>query len=208
MKRPDRSLVLTAAASACALAWTVLVAASPPVFFAWATPFGVVWLAASALAAPPGLPARLRPNALDLFIGAASGIAVYGASRMFLWATCGGLTDVLRGPVAATFQRFDTRAPLSALALFFVLAPAEELYWRGVVQARLGTRLGAATAVIVATALAALLALAAREPILALAIALTYAIWGALTAWRKSLVPALVSHSIWSTLVAVTTRPT
>jgi hypothetical protein len=194
-------------ATVAALSWHALVAASPPRFFVWATAFGVAWLTASALAAPPGLLARLRPRALDVSLGVASGIAGYALARVFVWATCGGVTDALSEPLGALFARFEARAPLPALALFFVLAPAEELYWRGVVQARLRERLGAVRAVAVATAIPAVLALAAGEPLLALAMLPTYAAWGALAAWRGSLVPALVSHAIWSTLVAVVARP-
>jgi uncharacterized protein len=196
-----------AVSSLGALLWMVLVSASPATFFEWATPIGLVWLAVSVLAAPPGLQARLRPTRFDLLLGLASGLAVYALSLGFVWATCGGVTDALCAPIGEVFQRFDTRAPLPALALFFVLAPAEELYWRGVLQPRLTARLGAAPTVIVATALAVLLALATSEPILALAIIPTYSLWGALTAWRNSLVPALVSHSVWTTLVAAIAPP-
>jgi uncharacterized protein len=163
---------VTAALVAAALAtaaWALLVASSPPRFFAYAAPFCVLWLGVSALAAPPGLAARLRPRAADVLLGVATGLALYAGSRLFLWAFCGGLTDVLCAPLGAMFDRFRTRALLPGLALFFLIAPAEELLWRGVVQARLEPRLGRVRAVALATALAVLVALATREPFLALA---------------------------------------
>jgi uncharacterized protein len=188
-----------------ALSWALLVALAPPGFFAWATAFGLLWLVLSVLAAPAGLSSRLRPTAADVALGAASGLALYALSRGFMWATCGGLTEGLRAPVAALLARFETRAVLPAFSLFFVLAPAEELFWRGVVQARLAPRLGSVRAIAVATGLAALLALATGEPLLAAAIVPTYGVWGALAAWRDSLVPAVVSHALWSTLIALWT---
>jgi len=94
-----------------------------------------------------------------------------------------------------------------ALVLVLLIAPAEELFWRGVVQARLEPRIGAARAVALATALAVAVALASGEPFLALATLPTYALWGALATWRGSLVPAIVSHAVWSVLVASLAPP-
>jgi CAAX protease family protein len=201
-----RGIAATAAVAA-ALLWALLVAASSPRFFVYAAPFCLAWSALSALAAPPGLAARLRPRARDVLLGLAAGVVLYAGSRLFLWALCGGFTDALCGPLGAMFERFRTRAPLPGLALFFLIAPAEELFWRGVVQPRLAARLGATRGVLSATALAVLLALATGEPFLALATLPTYAAWGGLVAWRGSLVPAIVSHALWSTLVAVLAPP-
>jgi hypothetical protein len=75
------------------------------------------------------------------------------------------------------------------------------------VQGWLARRLGPARGLAAAVALAVLLALATREPFLALATLPTYAAWGALAAWRGSLVPALVSHVTWSLLVASLAPP-
>jgi membrane protease YdiL (CAAX protease family) len=105
------------------------------------------------------------------------------------------------------YVRFETRALVPALSLFLLIAPAEELFWRGVVQARLSKRLRAPAAVAATTALAVGLALATAEGFLALATAPTYAAWGLLCAWRRSLVAPLVSHAIWSVLVATVAPP-
>jgi membrane protease YdiL (CAAX protease family) len=198
---------ITAAAAGAAAVWALLVAASPRGFFAAAAPFCALWLLLSARAAPPGLSARLRPRPGDLGLALSTALLLYALSRAFLWAGCGGLTDVLCGPLAAMFHRFDTRGLLPALVLGLLVAPAEELFWRGFVQERLALRFGRAPAVALATALAVALALATGEPFLALATAPTYAAWGALAAWRRSLVPSLVSHSAWSVLVAAVAPP-
>jgi hypothetical protein len=195
-----------AAAGATAL-WTGLVAWSPPEFFAVAALFSAAWIALSATAAPPGLLARLRPTAADVLLGLVAGAALYGLTRAFLWVTCGGLSEALCRPMVEMYVRFETRAPLPALALLLLIAPAEELFWRGVVQAHLEPRIGAAPAVALATALAATVALAGGEPFLALATLPTYALWGTLATWRRSLVPAIVSHGVWSVLVASVAPP-
>lgn len=196
-----------AAAALAAMGWALLVAASPPRFFAWATPLALAWMALSLAGAPPGLRARLHPRGTDVLLGLAVAGVLYAGARAFLWAGCGGVTEALCAPTAAMFERFRTRALGPGLALALAIAPAEEAFWRGLVQARLAPRLGPARAVGTATALAAALALATGEGLLALATVPTYAAWGALVVWRGSLVPALVSHAAWSVLIATVAPP-
>ena len=197
----------TLAAAAAAAAWALLVSASPGWFFAAAAPLCAVWMALSARAAPPGLAARLRPRAADLALGLGVAAVLYAGARLVVWAGCGGPTDALCGPLAALLGRFHARALLPALVLGLLAVPAEELFWRGVVQERLVARLGAPLAVAAATGIAVAVALAFREPLLALATAPTYAAWGALAAWRRSLVAPIVSHAAWTLLVMVLAPP-
>lgn len=204
-------LVRVLPAALLTVAWAALVAASPPWFFAAAAPFCALWIAASALAAPGGLPgfgARLRPRAADVLLGLAAAALLFLAARAFLWLTCGGPSRALCGPLHDMFDRFATRGLWPGLVLALLVAPAEEAFWRGAVQARLATRLGRpAAAVGVATALAAAVALGSGEPFLALATVPAYATFGALAAWRGSLVPAIACHSAWTVLIAVVLPP-
>jgi membrane protease YdiL (CAAX protease family) len=194
------------ASAAAALGWTALVASSPPRFFAWAAPFAAAWMALSAGAAPPDLRERLRLRSADLALAVAIGVGLYVAARLFLWAFCGGLSTALCGPMADMFVRYRTRAFLPAVALGLVIAPAEELFWRGVVQARLAPRIGEVPAVAAAAAIPTLLALGSGEPFLALATLPTYAVWG-LLAVRRGLPAAVVSHALWSVLIAAVVPP-
>jgi membrane protease YdiL (CAAX protease family) len=205
---PDRRRRLAAAAAAAlALGFSLLVAASPDAFFLLAAPVCVAWAIASAIAARPGLRARLSPRVADVLLGIAAAGLLYAGARGFLWTLCGGLSDVLCAPLAGTLDRFQARSWPAALVIALLLAPAEELFWRGLVQPRLVARLGAVRGVAAAVALAIGLALATGEPFLALAMLPTYAAWGALAAWRGSLVPGLVSHAAWSVLVAAVAPP-
>jgi membrane protease YdiL (CAAX protease family) len=198
---------IAAAAAGAAGAWALLVSASPPWFFLAAGPLCAAWIALSARAAPPGLAGRLRPRDGDLAAGLALALVLFAGTRAVLWAGCGGASDALCAPVAAMFARFETRTPLAAIVLVALVAPAEELFWRGFVQERLVRRLGRLQGVVVTTGLAVALALATREPLLALAMVPTYAAWGALAAWRGTLVAPIVSHAAWSVLVATVVAP-
>jgi len=194
-------------AAAAATAWAFLVAGSPRWLFLAAVPLCAIWLALSARAAPPGLAARLRPRWGDLGLALSIALLLYAGARAFLWAGCGGVSDVLCAPLASTHARFHARGAGPALALGLLVAPAEELFWRGVVQARLAPRLGRWGAVAAATGIAIAAALVTGEPFLALATAPTFAAWGALAAWRGSLVPSIASHAAWTVLVASVAPP-
>ena len=197
----------TAAALAAAAVWAALVARSPPWFFAAAAPFCAGWIALSLAAAPPGRAERLRPRWGDLGLALGAALVLYAGTRAFLWLGCGGVTDVLCRPLGEMFARFQTRGVRSGLTLGLLVAPAEELFWRGLVQERLARRFGRARGVALATALAVAVALASGEPFLALATLPTYAAWGALAAWRGTLVPSILSHATWSVLVATVVPP-
>jgi len=188
-------------------AFALLIDASPRSFFLLASPLCLVWMVASSRAAPPGLRDLLRPRAADVALGLASAAVLYAGARLFLWGFCGGFSDALCAPMQDTLRRFEARSVPAALAIALLIAPAEELFWRGVVQGWLARRLGPARGLAAAVALAVLLALVTGEPFLALATLPTYAAWGALAAWRGSLVPALVSHVTWSLLVASLAPP-
>jgi membrane protease YdiL (CAAX protease family) len=195
----------TAGAAAAAAVWALLVARAPPWFFAAAAPFCAAWIALSLRAVPPDAAPR-RPRAGDVALALALALALYAGARAVLWAGCGGWSDALCGPLGATYGRFATRTPLAALVLAALVAPAEELFWRGVVQGRLVRRLGVARGVAVAASLSALVPLATGEVLLALAALPTSAAWGALAA-RRGLTSAVVSHAVWTVLVASLAPP-
>src|SRR5512133_593438 len=157
MGRP--AFPLAAAIGAAAL-WSVLVAWSPPWFFPVAAPLCALWMALSMAAAPPGLTERLEPEPGEVALGVGAALLLYAGTRLFLRASCGGFTDALCGPLHEVFARFHTRTLGAALALGLLVAPAEELFWRGVVQARLAARLRGPAAIAITTGLAAAVAVA------------------------------------------------
>ena len=192
------------ASTAGMIGWTALVHFDPPRFFLIATGVCLGWLALSAGAMGPRLRSRLAPGPMGAVWGVALGLFLYLASRAFLWAFCGGFSTALCGELTSVYTRFsDGRSVGGALALAIVIAPAEELYWRGVVLNRLRPRLGRWGAVAAATLLSSLVLLLAGEPLLALAALPTSAFWGVLTELRRSLFPSTLSHGLWDLLIVV-----
>ncbi|WP_233602297.1 CPBP family intramembrane glutamic endopeptidase [Corallococcus sp. CA047B] len=192
-----------AAATVGVLAWTALVHAHPPFFFAVASGFCAVWLAVTWRAM--GLWQRPLPGLSlpDAAWSVAQAVVLYVGARVFLWAFCGGFTDALCEPLHAVYATFGTGSWSTALALVLLLVPAEELFWRGLVQGTLRPRLGRWGAVAGSAVLSSLALLVFGEPLLALAALPTSLAWGALAEWRRTPMASWLSHALWDVLIVV-----
>jgi uncharacterized protein len=185
------------------LLWTALVHVHPPYFFLWAVLFCAGWLALSWKALGEAGRRLLAPRASELGWGVALAGVLYVGSRAVLWALCGGFSELLCQPLMEVYERFGTGSLGAGLALALVIAPAEELFWRGVVQQALRPRFGRVGGAVVASVLSSLVLLAFQEPLLALAALPTSLAWGLLAEWRRSLVASWVSHSLWDLLIVI-----
>jgi membrane protease YdiL (CAAX protease family) len=102
---------------------------------------GVGSLGAFALYANPAL-RRTRPRPHDLASGLATAVALYGVfqagdrfARRFLPTGSADIEDVYR-------RRALAPTPFIAVALALLIAPGEELFWRGLVNSYLAQELG------------------------------------------------------------------
>jgi membrane protease YdiL (CAAX protease family) len=148
----------------------------------------------------PFLPARLRPTGRLAAMGAAAGLGLYaltGAGALVarqtpLWA---GVQEVaaLAGSVPPA---------LAVLLVAAVTSPAEEVLWRGAVFARATRRLGPGWRPVAATTglYAAAVALTGH-PLLVLAALACGAVWARQRQVTGSLVPGVVSHAVWASLL-------
>jgi hypothetical protein len=185
------------------LPWTALVHVHPPHFFAWAALYCAVWNALSWKVLGKEGRSRLVPGRADVPWGVTLAGVLYVGSRAVLWALCGGFSEVLCEPLKHVYATFGTGSPGAAVALALVIAPAEELFWRGVVQQELRPRLGRVGCAVVSAVLSSLVLLAFGEPLLALAALPTSLAWGLLAEWRRGLVASWVSHSLWDVLIVI-----
>lgn len=151
--------------------------------------------------------ARAREPEVDRMValaaGAGAGLVLFVATRVFVrvvsrWEAFGRHTGDMYGRAG--------EVPLHrALVLSLgVMVPAEELFWRGLVQQELslgwlGTRGGA----LVAWALYVLANLPSRSlPIVAGAV-VGGAVWGGLAWWSGGILAGLASHILWTGLMLV-----
>ena len=177
----------------------------PAAFWFRVVPFWSAMVAFSAFswwaAWHPYFRVRLRPTRRLVLMGLLSGVALY------LLFVAGALV-VRETPLWPLIERVleltRTTAPggLAALVIVFATSPSEEVLWRGAVFARMTRRYGAGWKPVVLTTLAyaGFVALSGIV-VLPLAALVCGAVWTRQRQVTGSIVPGLVSHTLWSLLM-------
>lgn len=190
--------LMAAGALGVLLAWRLVVAGRVTVWAAMGTVTGAAGLASLATG---------RVSLSPEFGWAWAALAGVGAGVVLYLGTLAFVLVVRRWPF---FDRhveeiYDQRRGLSipaALGLAaLVVAPGEELFWRGLFQWRLASALGWPAGAALTWA-AYILANAASEslPILAGAV-VSGAVWGALALWTHGVLASMVCHTVWTGLM-------
>jgi membrane protease YdiL (CAAX protease family) len=135
-----------------------------------------------------------------LLVGSGTALVLYVATLAFV-------AVVRRWP---PFERhvdqiYDQRRGLSLPAALVlaaaVVAPGEELFWRGLFQGRLAGATGWVAAALVTWAVYVVANAASGSlPILAAAV-VSGAVWGALALWTHGVLASLACHSLWTALM-------
>ncbi|HET6795010.1 MAG TPA: CPBP family intramembrane glutamic endopeptidase [Acidimicrobiales bacterium] len=179
----------------------------PPRFWDRMTATGLA-LGGLALAADPEL-RRIRPRPRHLVEGAAIAAVLYGVFQVGDVMARRVMPDGA-GDIDAIYElRSGQDARLIAARLAAVIGPAEELFWRGFLQRRLGRNRGRAGAWALASAAYGGVHLSSGNPTLVGAASVAGAYWSALAAAGVAMESLIVSHVIWDIvifLVAPTTR--
>jgi membrane protease YdiL (CAAX protease family) len=149
----------------------------------------------------PYLRARLRPTRRLVAMGVLSGVALYlcfcagalAVQQTPLWPRVGQVADLARATAPGA---------LAALVIVFATSPSEEVLWRGAVFARLTRRYGPGWRPVVLTAVAyALFVGFSGSLVLALAALVCGVVWARQRQVTGSIVPSLVSHTLWALLL-------
>lgn len=191
---------------------TVLVWAGPPlVAAAWLAVrrgWTSIWVAMAAVAGPLGALALVAGvpvagevgGAAEAALGLGAGLALYGATAAFMYVARGW--SVLARHAGAVYAWRESLPLWVALLLAsVVVAPGEELLWRGLVQGRLAVHLGASGAAAAAwAAYVAVNAVAGSLPIL-LGAAVGGAAWAALALWTGGVAASIACHVVWTGLM-------
>lgn len=154
---------------------------------------------AAALVRRPLVATRVGDGAA-LVVGTASGLALYIGTRAFV--AVAGRWEPFRRAVVESY-RAAAEVPLrESLALsLLIMVPAEELFWRGLFQARLDQSLMALAAgawtwlAYVGANLAS-----GSLPIVAGAV-VGGALWAGLAVWSGGVLASLLSHMLWTGLM-------
>lgn len=138
---------------------------------------------------------------LAVAAGAAAGVGLYLATRLFVVAI----------RPWRTFQRHSIQTyarqaglPLATAIVLaaLVMAPGEELFWRGLFQAKLSVVLDGRTAgAAVAWAAFVVANLPSRNLAIVAGAAVGGAVWSALAWWTGGVLASIVCHSLWTALM-------
>ena len=138
-----------------------------------------------------------------LGLGIASAVFLYA----IFWLGKFILTSLYPGApteIESVYARREALLPwLIAPLLLLVTGPAEEIYWRGLLQRVLVQRIGPMSGLLLATACYALVHVWTLNTALVLAAFTAGLIWGWLYLVERSLVPVIISHAIWSVTIFV-----
>ncbi|HET7087820.1 MAG TPA: CPBP family intramembrane glutamic endopeptidase [Anaerolineae bacterium] len=149
-----------------------------------------------ALAAEPGL-RRTRFSLRDVLAGLGSAGILYGVFQIgdrlarLILPKGGAEIDAIYG--------LETLRPRQELAarLAFIIGPAEELFWRGLVQARLMRQFGPLPGYVLGTAAYGGAHLVTGNLTLIAAATIAGAFWGGLSALGAPMGALIVSHAVW-----------
>lgn len=172
---------------------------------------GNVWVVTPAVMGCLGVAAVLarrlvwagHPGGVRSFaIGVASGLALYGATLVFILIV--SRWERVRSMVADQYGWAKGTSRLRVIASsLLIVVPAEEVFWRGLVQGRLASTM----AVAAASALAWLAYVAATSPArsapLTAAAVVGGAVWVGLAWWSGGICASLASHMVWTGLMLI-----
>lgn len=137
-----------------------------------------------------------------LLIGSMSGIGLFGffwfGSMMIDW-----LNLPFAGQISRLYSMFSPEILWHYLVLVLIIAPGEEIFWRGFIQKRFGKHLGIRNGMIASILLYSSVHFYSGEFILVLAAILAGTVWSALYAWKKSLPLVIVSHIVFDLLLFI-----
>ncbi|RSD28215.1 CPBP family intramembrane glutamic endopeptidase [Mesobacillus subterraneus] len=137
-----------------------------------------------------------------LSIGIASGLGLFG-----LFWLGSFLIDVLNLPfssqITRLYNQFSPDLFWHYLVLVLIIAPGEEIFWRGFIQKRLSKYFSTKMTVGLSVLLYASVHLWSGQFILVLAAIIAGLAWSILYAWKRSLPLVIVSHIVFDLLLFV-----
>jgi len=186
--------VVVAGLLVAGLAWAWLFSAGPDRFWNRAAAAGIVIATFGVVVERQGLGHLFRPTPADVAIGVLGAVALYGV----FWVGDRLTARVLPAMAQDVGRLYAIRGvarPARMVGVLLLVGPCEEIFWRGFVQNRAG--------VAVALVGYAAVHLWERKAVLVLAAVVGGAFWGALFAWRTTLVAPIVCHALWDLAVVV-----
>ena len=146
---------------------------------------------------------RLKPSGRALIIGVLSAVLLY----LFFWSgfqVLRGNSTFIQQVSSVYLLRTSEPSDLIFLLLIFPIGPAEEVYWRGLIQKELQRKMSGGAPIIVTSVLYSLIHLPTLNPSLIFVALVGGLVWGYLfRRYNNDLFSCLVSHILFDELVFV-----
>jgi uncharacterized protein len=140
------------------------------------------------------------PILVAVLVGLLAGAMLYGATAAFMFAAV--RWPPLRRQAEGIYELRGGRSLAAALAVAgLVVAPGEEIVWRGVVQPLFAGWVGAVAGAALAWGLYVGVNLVARSIPILLGAVVGGAVWAALAVWTGGVVAAIGCHVVWTSLM-------
>ena len=133
-------------------------------------------------------------------VGAVSGVVLYLATRVFV-AIASRYAPFRRATVDIYAEAQPIAIGAAIVLSVAVMVPAEELFWRGLVQAGLDDLWGPAAAAAITWLAYIAVNVPSRSLPIVLGAAVGGAVWAALASWSGGMLASLASHILWTGLM-------
>nr|WP_259545880.1 CPBP family intramembrane glutamic endopeptidase [Heyndrickxia oleronia] len=143
-----------------------------------------------------------QSNGKYLFLGILSGVVLYLVFWIGDWLFS-LLSSYLDKQIGKTYKLLSPKYIWHYFVLVFVLAPGEEIFWRGFVQKRLMYHIQGWLPVLITAMLNASIFIYSENIILIIAGLVGGIFWGSLYLWRKNIPLLVVSHVIFDLLLII-----
>ena len=138
-----------------------------------------------------------------VWIGIIHAVLLYLLSRFGMWLLV-YLFDWAPAQIEAIYQTRNQASPyIVGALLFFLIAPAEEIFWRGFVQQKFIDKYGLKWGTIIAIFLYTFVHIWAFNPLLLLAAMVLGVHWSIMYSKFGTLTPGIISHAVWDCLIFV-----
>ncbi len=130
-------------------------------------------------------------------------ILLYGLSRLGIYIF-ENFFEWTVPQIQAIYQTRSQASPIIiSLLLLFLIAPAEEIFWRGFIHKRLIDKYGVKIATVIAIFLYTFVHIWAFNVMLLIAAFVLGLHWTLIYAKYRSVIPGIISHAIWDLLIFV-----
>ena len=199
MEIRSAALIFSAVGAACiALAWLAIRHKIASVWGAMGLVAGLLGVIALASERVGFIDRTTVPGAAGL--GLAAGVVLYLATWGFM-SVAGGWGPLARHTDDLYEHRHGVTLARALAIAVLVVAPAEELFWRGMVQGVLSEELGTVAGAAAGWALYVVANAASGSIPVILGVAVAGAVWAGLAAWSGGVLVSIVCHAVWTGLM-------